>query len=46
MGNCMELTLELSELKHPHVSELPSLWEDNKEAFLDFAIAAAFRGFR
>lgn len=46
MGNCLELTLELSVKKKPHASELPVLWEQNKNAFLDFAIAAAFECFR
>jgi len=46
MGNCMELTLELNERKYPDASQLKVLWQQNKHAFLDFAIAAAFQGFR
>ena len=46
MGNCMELTLELSEDKHPDPLELGILWEQNKNAFLDFAISTTLRSFR
>ena len=46
MGNCMDLTLELNVKKHPDASELAALWIQNKDAFLDFAIAATFQGFR
>nr|XP_015824838.2 probable carboxypeptidase X1 [Nothobranchius furzeri] len=32
--NCFEVTVELSCDKFPHVSELPSEWENNKESLL------------
>ncbi|KAF8370770.1 egl-21 [Pristionchus pacificus] len=34
--NAMEITLELSCSKFPEGSQLPSLWEDNKKALVEF----------
>ncbi|TRY91086.1 hypothetical protein DNTS_020389 [Danionella cerebrum] len=43
--NCLEVTLELSCDKFPHASELPSEWENNKEALLVF-IEQVHRGIK
>ncbi|KAK5645310.1 hypothetical protein RI129_006610 [Pyrocoelia pectoralis] len=42
---CMELTLEISCCKYPPARDLPQLWEDNKEALIEF-ITQAHRGIR
>ncbi|MFC2088874.1 M14 family zinc carboxypeptidase [Calditrichota bacterium] len=34
--NCMELTLEISEVKWPAYSEIPQFWLDNKESLLAY----------
>ena len=34
--NDMEITLELGCFKFPPASDLPTYWEDNKEALLKF----------
>lgn len=45
-GQCMELTIELSQDKWPPESELPGLFEANLPAMLAFPVAAAFSGLR
>eukprot|EP00210_Caulerpa_lentillifera_P000762 g737.t1 len=45
VGDCFELTLELNEKKKPPASQLGRLWNENKQAFVDFALIAAFGGF-
>ncbi|KAB0798730.1 hypothetical protein PPYR_06610 [Photinus pyralis] len=42
---CMELTLEISCCKYPSAKELPHLWEDNREALIEY-ITQAHRGVR
>ncbi|GJQ71584.1 hypothetical protein Trydic_g11287 [Trypoxylus dichotomus] len=37
---CMELTMEISCCKIPKVADLPELWEQNKEAFVAYALKA------
>ena len=43
-GDCMELTLELSQHKWPVPQLLPQLFEDNLPAMLAFPLAGAFGG--
>ena len=45
-GQCMELTVELSQDKWPSEAELPALFEANLPAMLAFPLAAAFSGLR
>lgn len=45
-GDCLEITLELSEKKRPPESELEQMWLDNKNAMLDYAIASSFGGLK
>lgn len=45
-GQCMELTVELSQDKWPPESELPGLFDKNLPAMLAFPLAAAFSGLR
>lgn len=45
MGECMELTLELSLQKYPAEGLLPGLWEDNKNALVAYALTAAYGGY-
>ena len=44
VGKCLELTLELSDNKWPPEMGLAALWEDNRQALLDFAVTAALGG--
>jgi carboxypeptidase M len=37
---CMEITLEISCCKYPHVQELPQLWKENKMALLNYCLEA------
>ncbi|GAB4822565.1 hypothetical protein N2152v2_009611 [Parachlorella kessleri] len=46
VGKCLELTLELSDNKWPPEMGLAALWEDNRQALLDFAVTAALGGLR
>ena len=43
-GDCMELTLELSQHKWPVPQLLPQLFEDNLPAMLAYPLAGAFGG--
>ena len=43
-GQCMELTLELSQHKWPQPEQLPQLFEDNLPALLAFPMAGAYGG--
>ena len=43
-GQCMELTLELSQHKWPQAGLLPQLFEDNLPALLAFPVAGAYGG--
>ena len=43
-GDCMELTLELSQHKWPAPQLLPQLFEDNLPAMLAYPLAGAFGG--
>ena len=43
-GDCMELTLELSQHKWPQAEQLPKLFEDNLPAMLAYPLAGAFGG--
>jgi hypothetical protein len=43
-GDCMELTLELSQLKWPQPEQLPKLFQDNLPAMLAYPLAGAFGG--
>ena len=45
-GQCMELTVEVSQDKWPAVELLPGLFEANLPALLAFPLAAAFSGLR
>ena len=45
VGSCLELTLEVSERKWPDESLLPDLFEDNREAMLDFITRTSYGGF-
>ena len=45
-GQCMELTVELSQDKWPPENELPGLFDNNLPAMLAFPLAAAFSGLR
>lgn len=45
VGNCMELTLEVSEAKWPQESLLPILFEDNRKSMLDFIMRTSHGGF-
>lgn len=45
VGDCFEVTLELNEKKNPAVSQLERLWNENKQAFINFALVTAFGGF-
>ena len=40
----MAITLELSERKSRPASDLPALWEENREALIEYALAAALGG--
>ncbi|XP_069669160.1 carboxypeptidase D-like isoform X2 [Periplaneta americana] len=42
---CMEITLEISCCKYPFAQELPKLWEENKEALLNY-ISQVHQGVR
>jgi len=45
MADCMDLTLELSERKWPFPGHwLPKIWEDNRDALVDFSVKAAYGG--
>ena len=39
---CINVTIEHSNLKWPHVSTLPGYWDDNRESFMHFIDAADF----
>ena len=39
---CINVTIEVSNIKWPHVSTLPGFWDDNRESFLNFIDAADF----
>lgn len=43
-AKCMELTLELSDEKNPPASTLTKMWEDNRQAMLNYAIGTSFGG--
>lgn len=43
---CMELTLELSQDKHPAEASLQQLWADNQAALVALPLAAALGGLR
>lgn len=45
VASCMELTLEVNNKKWPDVSLLADLFEDNREAMLDFIMRTSFGGF-
>ena len=45
-GQCMELTVELSQNKWPPEEQLPALFKANLPAMLAFPLAAAFSGLR
>lgn len=45
VGDCFELTLELNEDKNPAASQLERLWNENKQAFVNFALVTALGGF-
>jgi len=44
VGGCMELTLEVSEMKWPAESTLEELFEDNREAMLKFILISSLGG--
>jgi hypothetical protein len=46
VGECMDLTLELSETKWPPAETLPELFQDNLDALLALPIATAFSGIK
>lgn len=43
-GSCFEITLELSDNKWPPEQGLAALWEDNRQALVDYALWAALGG--
>ncbi|CAI9116473.1 OLC1v1017626C1 [Oldenlandia corymbosa var. corymbosa] len=43
-GGCFELTLELSDDKWPHASEIPDLWEYNKMSMLNLVASLVKTG--
>ena len=43
-GQCMELTLELSQHKWPRPEQLPQLFDDNLPALLAYPMAGAYGG--
>jgi carboxypeptidase D len=45
-ASCMDITLELNNIKYPHPSQLPKIWSENKEALIALPIAAALGGIR
>jgi hypothetical protein len=45
-ASCMEITLELNNMKYPPPSQLPKIWNENKEALVALPIAAALGGIR
>lgn len=44
-NNCMEVTLELSNVKNPSASTIPGFWNDNRESMLTY-LEAALTGVR
>lgn len=45
VGKCMELTIELGDVKWPDKKALPKIFEDNRNSLLDFITASAFGGY-
>eukprot|EP00878_Enallax_costatus_P002023 GHUV01002187.1.p1 GENE.GHUV01002187.1~~GHUV01002187.1.p1 ORF type:complete len:558 (+),score=92.71 GHUV01002187.1:1290-2963(+) len=45
-GKCLAITLELSDNKWRPESDLPTLWDENKDALVEFPLAAALGGVR
>ncbi|KAF6248326.1 hypothetical protein COO60DRAFT_1649063 [Scenedesmus sp. NREL 46B-D3] len=45
-ASCMEITLELNNQKYPPASQLPKIWNENKEALLALPLTAALGGIR
>lgn len=43
-AKCMEITLELSDDKYPTATNLPQLWEDNRDALLALPLVSALGG--
>lgn len=43
-AGCMETTLELSQMKFPSASQLPALWDQNRDALISYALAASLGG--
>ena len=43
-AGCMETTFELSQDKYPAASRLPSLWDENREALIAYALTASLGG--
>jgi carboxypeptidase D len=45
-GSCMDITLELNEIKYPAPSQLPKIWNENKKALIALPLTAALGGIR